>query len=388
VKKNNNFHFIANDTDLQSFADLHQGVSQIGLDTEFVGEKRYKPLICLIQTSSELGNFIIDPLAISDVTPFLKLIENPEILKITHAGDNDYRGFYQNYGILPRNIFDTQIAYAFLDFKFPISFKKLVESELSYHLDKSHTVTQWDNRPLTKEQLQYALDDVLPLRELWRRLTERLIENGRLSWAHEEFNHFELSYSYARSIENEVIINPMVYSLSKMERVFYLRLMIWRENMAREKNVNRDMIIPSKYIHTLVKGIKSGRSYFKDNRRFPLNFSNDFWKVFEDFYKEKPNNLELEILSNINKEPEEDVREEALMDLIYGIIKFYCMENGISASLAFPKNMLKQIRQNEDGYDAFSKGWRASFFGAEFNDILSKRKDINVIFNKGKIIIH
>jgi ribonuclease D len=164
--------------------------------------------------------------------------------------------------------------------------------------------------------------------------------------------------------------------------------MIWRENMAREKNVNRDMIIPSKYIHTLVKGIKSGRSYFKDNRRFPLNFSNDFWKVFEDFYKEKPNNLELEILSNINKEPEEDVREEALMDLIYGIIKFYCMENGISASLAFPKNMLKQIRQNEDGYDAFSKGWRASFFGAEFNDILSKRKDINVIFNKGKIIIH
>jgi ribonuclease D len=388
VKKNNNFHFIANDADLQSFADLHQGVSQIGLDTEFVGEKRYKPLICLIQTSSELGNFIIDPLAISDVTPFLKLIENPEILKITHAGDNDYRGFYQNYGILPRNIFDTQIAYAFLDFKFPISFKKLVESELSYHLDKSHTVTQWDNRPLTKEQLQYALDDVLPLRELWRRLTERLIENGRLSWAHEEFNHFELSYSYARSIENEVIINPMVYSLSKMERVFYLRLMIWRENMAREKNVNRDMIIPSKYIHTLVKGIKSGRSYFKDNRRFPLNFSNDFWKVFEDFYKEKPNNLELEILSNINKEPEEDVREEALMDLIYGIIKFYCMENGISASLAFPKNMLKQIRQNEDGYDAFSKGWRASFFGAEFNDILSKRKDINVIFNKGKIIIH
>jgi ribonuclease D len=274
VKENNNFILIENDAALRTFADQHQKVTQIGIDTEFVGEKRYKPLICLIQTSSEIGNFIIDPLSISNLSPFLELIENPAILKITHAGDNDYRGFYQNYGILPKNIFDTQIASAFLDFKYPISFKKLVDTEFSYQLDKSHTVTQWDNRPLSRDQLQYALDDVLPLLELYRRMTIKLIEKGRLSWAQEEFKLLELSSSYSKIIENEVITNPIIYSLSQNEKIFYLRLMVWRENMAKDKNVNRDMIIPAKYIHTLVKGIKSGRNYFKDNRRFPINIPN------------------------------------------------------------------------------------------------------------------
>jgi ribonuclease D len=387
VKENNNFILIENDAALRTFADQHQKVTQIGIDTEFVGEKRYKPLICLIQTSSEIGNFIIDPLSISNLSPFLELIENPAILKITHAGDNDYRGFYQNYGILPKNIFDTQIASAFLDFKYPISFKKLVDTEFSYQLDKSHTVTQWDNRPLSRDQLQYALDDVLPLLELYRRMTIKLIEKGRLSWAQEEFKLLELSSSYSKIIENEVITNPIIYSLSQNEKIFYLRLMVWRENMAKDKNVNRDMIIPAKYIHTLVKGIKSGRNYFKDNRRFPINIPNDYWKFFDEFFKEKPTDKELNILSNISKEPEEDLREEALIDLIYGVIKYYCMENGISASIAFPKNMLKQMRLNEENQISFSDGWRSAFFGSEFNDILCKKKDIKVTFKDDSIII-
>ena len=387
VKENNNFILIENDAALRTFADHHQKVTQIGIDTEFVGEKRYKPLICLIQTSSEIGNFIIDPLSISNLSPFLELIENPAILKITHAGDNDYRGFYQNYGILPKNIFDTQIASAFLDFKYPISFKKLVDTEFSYQLDKSHTVTQWDNRPLSRDQLQYALDDVLPLLELYRRMTIKLIEKGRLSWAQEEFKLLELSSSYSKIIENEVITNPIIYSLSQKEKIFYLRLMVWRENMAKDKNVNRDMIIPAKYIHTLVKGIKSGRNYFKDNRRFPINIPNDYWRFFDEFFKEKPTDKELNILSNISKEPEEDLREEALIDLIYGVIKYYCMENGISASIAFPKNMLKQMRLNEESQISFSDGWRSAFFGSEFNDILCKKKDIKVTFKDDSIII-
>jgi ribonuclease D len=344
-------------------------------------------LICLIQTASEIGNYIIDPLVISDLSPFLQLIENPNILKITHAGDNDYRGFYQNFGILPKNIFDTQIASAFLDFKYPISFKKLVETEFNYHLDKSHTVTQWDHRPLTGDQLQYALDDVLPLIELYERLTERLIQNNRLSWAQEEFKQLELVSTYAKLVESEVVSNPMIYSLSLNERIFYLRLMIWRENVAKERNVNKDMVIPAKYIHTLVKGIKSGKNYFKDNRRFPINISNDYWKLFDDFYREKPRENELLLLSKIGKEPEEDLREEAIIDLIYGVIKYYCMENGISASIAFPKNMLKLMRQNDNLHAGFANGWRSSFFGMEFNEMLTQKKSVNVIFKNGKIII-
>lgn len=387
MKNEQNYILIENDIDLKSFAISHKNVEKIGIDTEFVGEKRYKPLICLIQTASVIGNFIIDPLKISDLTPFLELIESSSILKITHAGDNDYRGFYQNFGILPKNTFDTQIASGFLDFKYPVSFKKLVESEFSYQLDKSHTVTQWDNRPLSTDQLQYALDDVLPLDELHKRLTSKLIEKGRLEWAQEEFKYLENESTYAKNIENEAIVNPIVYSLSQNEKIFYLRLLNWRENLAKQRNVNRDMIIPAKYIHTLVKGIKSGRNYFKDNRRFPLNLSSEYWKILEELFKEKPTEMELNLLSKITKEPEEDLREEAIIDLIYGVIKYYCMENGISASIAFPKNMLKQMRINAGINLPFSESWRSSFFGEEFHEMLIKKKDINVVFQEKSIII-
>lgn len=252
----------------------------------------------------------------------------------------------------------------------------MVETEFNYHLDKSYTVTQWDNRPLTRDQLQYALDDVLPLIELYERMTERLTQNGRLTWAQEEFKQLEQVSTYAKLVENEVVNNPLVYSLSHNERLFYLRLMVWRENVAKERNVNKDMVIPAKYIHTLVKGIKSGKNYFKDNRRFPINISNEYWKLFDDFYKEKPQDFETSILSQIGKEPEEDLREEAIIDLIYGVIKYYCMENGISASIAFPKNMLKLMRQNDNMNVNFSSGWRSSFLALSLTKCLLKKSPL------------
>ena len=104
---------------------------------------------------------------------------------------------------------------------------------------------------MTIDQLQYALDDVLPLIELYERMTERLTKNGRITWAQEEFKQLELVSTYAKLVENEVVSNPIIYSLSHNERIFYLRLMVWRENIAKERNVNKDMIIPAKYIHTL-----------------------------------------------------------------------------------------------------------------------------------------
>jgi ribonuclease D len=378
---------IEDDSALKEFAALHQKVGYIGIDTEFVGEKRYKPLICLIQISSEFGNYIIDPLPLSDLSPFLHILENPEVLKITHAGDNDYRGFYQNYGILPQNLFDTQIASAFLDYKYPISFKKLVETELSYSLDKTHTVTQWDRRPLSEDQLQYALDDVLPLIELWRRMSQKLLEKGRLDWAQEEFKLLETLSYYAKNIENEILNNSIIHSFTQKEKIFYLRLVVWRDHLAKEKNVNRDMIIPSKFIQTLVKGIKSGKSFFKDNRRFPIHLSNEYWKILENFYHHKPEEKELDILSHITKESEEDLKEEALIDLIHGVIKYYCLEHGISSAIAFPKNMIKLIRQNKEQQLTFLNGWRSRFFGSEFNEILFKKKDIQLSFYPDKIIM-
>lgn len=156
-------------------------------DTEFVGEKRFETLLCLIQVVTSEGVYIIDPLVINDISPFLTLLERQDILKITHAGENDYRVFYNSYGILPKNAFDTQIAARFIGYSYPISFVKLVERELGMVLDKTYTVADWESRPLNEDQILYALNDVIPLPKLWQQMDKKVKELERTDWLKEEF---------------------------------------------------------------------------------------------------------------------------------------------------------------------------------------------------------
>ncbi|MFQ5447339.1 MAG: ribonuclease D, partial [Saprospiraceae bacterium] len=163
---------------LEDFARQHEQTEWMCFDTEFIGEKRFITTICLIQVASPEGVFLIDPLKCADLQPFLDLLANDRILKITHAGANDYRLFYTHYGIVPRNTFDTQVAAGFVGYKYPVAFNKLVDSELDIRLSKGYSVTNWEARPFQKKQLRYALDDVIYLYDLWQNLGNKLRKRG------------------------------------------------------------------------------------------------------------------------------------------------------------------------------------------------------------------
>ena len=146
------FEFIEHEEDLQEFYEKNENVEWLGFDTEFVGEKRFITLLCLIQASTPNGHYIIDPLKVKNLQPFLSLLEDPAILKITHAGDNDFRLMNTLFGTVPQNIFDTQIAAGFLGYRYPLSYGKLVEAESGRRLKKGYAVTDWIARPLGKKQ--------------------------------------------------------------------------------------------------------------------------------------------------------------------------------------------------------------------------------------------
>lgn len=162
------YYLLETESDLIHFQTLHQGIPWISLDTEFIGEKRYQTLLCMIQVASEKGLFIFDSIKLPHIRPLLDIITNPNILIITHAGENDYRLFYELYNIAPKCIFDTQIAASFIGYKFPVSLRKLVEDELKIKLGKSQTVTNWEERPIKNKQIQYALEDVVNLYDLYQ----------------------------------------------------------------------------------------------------------------------------------------------------------------------------------------------------------------------------
>ena len=230
------FTLVETPESLDLFWQANKNVEWMAFDSEFMGEKRFLTSLCLIQVATRMGTFLIDPLALKNIDPVLEMIQNPSILKITHAGENDYRLLYAHFGILPRNVFDTQIAAGFIHYKYPLAFKRLVETELRVPLKKGYTVADWEARPFKPQQLEYAVYDILPLHPLWELMQDKLQRLGRGDWVREECLALEQESYYAKDPHHEVLSNQMIRSLNKSEQLFMLRLLEWRGREAERKN--------------------------------------------------------------------------------------------------------------------------------------------------------
>jgi ribonuclease D len=166
-----------------------QAAGTFALDLEFVSESRYIPELCLVQVGwgpTEAPEVAaLDPLAV-DVGPVVALVGDPGVRTVLHAATADLALLAHHFGIQPAHVLDSQVAAAFLGIGDQIGYGNLVEALLGLRLDKGAQFTDWRRRPLSPQQLAYALDDVRYLHQLWPRLEARLRERGRFAWAEEE----------------------------------------------------------------------------------------------------------------------------------------------------------------------------------------------------------
>ena len=159
---------------LQAFCDRIAGDPFIAVDTEFMRETTYWPKLCLVQVAGQSDSANIDPLADGiDLAPLLALLADPKIDKVFHAARQDVEIFY-NLGVIPKPLFDTQIASMAAGFGEQIAYDALVRQMLKIDLDKSSRFTDWARRPLSEAQMEYALADVTHLAALYPMLRERL----------------------------------------------------------------------------------------------------------------------------------------------------------------------------------------------------------------------
>ena len=145
----------------------------------------FREKVCLVQIAAGAGSFIIDTLALADLAPLHPIFQSQRIRKVFHGADYDVRSFYRDYAITIENLFDTQIAAAFLGLA-ETSLESLVRRYFGVQLDKQFQKKDWSLRPLPAEMLTYAARDVLYLIELAARLRAELAEKGRLAWVEEE----------------------------------------------------------------------------------------------------------------------------------------------------------------------------------------------------------
>ncbi|MEZ0222350.1 MAG: ribonuclease D, partial [Tardiphaga sp.] len=159
----------------------------ITVDTEFLRETTYYPLLCVVQMASAEDALVIDTLAEGiDLTSFFDLMANEAVLKVFHAARQDIEIIVHRAGVVPHPIFDTQVAAMVLGYGDSIAYDQLVERVTGHRPDKTHRFTDWSRRPLTEEQLHYAVSDVTHLRDVFAKLDADLKKRDRSDWVSEE----------------------------------------------------------------------------------------------------------------------------------------------------------------------------------------------------------
>lgn len=380
------YKLIETQSALLDFVALHQQVEWLAFDTEFIGEKRYRALLCLIQIASPNGFYLIDPFGLNDINPFLELISNPQILKITHAGENDYKILYQDFGIVPKNIFDTQLAAGFVGYNYPVSFQRLVEQELNIFLDKSYVVADWEERPLRQKAIDYALNDVVYLHRLYIKLSGYLKKKQRTNWFQSELSRWECTDFYERDPHLEALNSNLMVGLRRNKQVFLLRLYAWRREEAKRVNTSKEMVFPARHLGTILKGVEGGKQNLLDNRTIPNNIVAQYWSTFEELYRRPITSEEIEILKKLpHPATTETARQAVSMELLHTLIKYRCVEMGVAISLVLNKSDLTTAQQGKEMFE--TQDWRIEFLGADLLDWINKRGELTITMGNGKVIL-
>jgi ribonuclease D len=223
--------------DLQEIANAALASGRIALDTEFMGEGRYRTLLCLIQLAvPEAGAGerieLVDPLAEDlDGAPLAEVLADPDVQVVVHAGRQDIALVRRRFDTDVQNVFDTQVAAGFAGMAAQASYETLLSELLGVRVAKSASFTRWDARPLSPEQREYAREDVVHLLELAEALEDRLREIGRLEWAREECEPLCRS-SDVRDLESVFARLPRVRGLSATAQTIARELVRWREEVA------------------------------------------------------------------------------------------------------------------------------------------------------------
>lgn len=234
---------ITDSDDLAKFCAEISKSPYITVDTEFMREKTYWPILCLVQLANEEQAQAVDTMAEGlDLTPLLDLMANESVLKVFHAARQDLEIFHGLMGKLPAPLFDTQVAAMVCGFGDSAGYETLVRKLADETIDKSSRFTDWGQRPLTDRQVTYALADVTHLRTVYKKLDQALGNNGRRSWLEEEIASLTNSDNYVTKPEEAW---RRVKSRGPKPRFLAIlkEVAAWREREAQSKDIPRNRLL-------------------------------------------------------------------------------------------------------------------------------------------------
>src|SRR3954447_14276496 len=368
-------------TEVDRLADAARETGRLGLDTEFIAEGRYRPLLCLVQLvgGGEVG--VLDPLAGPlDAGPLAELLADPAIEVVLHAGRQDVAILRREGRTTFTNVFDTQVAAGFAGFSAQAGYNGLLHDVLRIRLAKTASFTRWDARPLTDEQLRYARGDVEHLLPLADEIQRRLVEKGRLEWAREECVAIAEATD-ERDPEEVWRRLPRVSGLDPKERAVAQALTSWRERTASAEDRPVGAILRDPTVVELAKRQPAGRRELAQIRGITPDVvrrrGDDVMAAIERGRSAEPIRLE-----ESDRSPTEAV-DGPTIALAESLVRTRAQEAGLAYELIAARADLSPVvvasrRGQPEPEVRTLQGWRRELVGAELLDLLAGRRTLGV----------
>ncbi|NQY27173.1 MAG: ribonuclease D [Piscirickettsiaceae bacterium] len=353
--------FIDTQAALATFCQQISDTTWMTVDTEFLREKTYYPLLCLIQVATDDHIACIDPLALDDLNPILDLIYDPNITVVFHAARQDLELLYLMRDELPSNVFDTQIAATVLGYGEQIGYGNLVKQCIDVDLDKAHSRTDWTKRPLDPAQIEYAADDVRYLRDVYKLLTQQLADKNRTHWLDDDFATLTSLESYKPDPDNSWRRVKGFGRLKGIQLAILQRLAAWREQRAIKSNRPRRWILKDDVLLDLAKLAPESTDKFSLIRNLEAGTIKHHGNTLLAEIKQAKS-IPKEQWPVLKKVQPLTQQQNAIADALMALLRKFCDEQSISpVAVASRKEIERLVAGDEDL--AITQGWRNEIVG-------------------------
>jgi len=351
--------WIDRDDSLAALARRLESETWLGVDTEFLRERTFFPKLCLLQIASAGGIWCIDALKL-DLEVLVPIMTGGATRKVIHASRQDLEAFYLTTKRVISPVFDTQIAAGCIGLKPQIGYAELANLLIGVTLAKGQTRTDWSKRPLSADQLEYAADDVLHLGEIAARLRERLRELGREHWVIEDCAALEQAKLYEPDPAQAWERLRGLQQLPPRPRARAKAIAVWREQLARDRDLPRAWILPDAAIFDLAHTNPQTVSALRSVRSLPANYNDGFAAALLDVLATESR------CEPSDASPEQEQRptpeQKALALRLGAIVDARAAELGVSAEILAPRGELKALAMGKRGLHA-QMGWRRAEIG-------------------------
>ena len=349
----------------------------VTIDTEFLRETTYYPLLCVAQLASKDEAVVIDALAPGiDLTPFFDLMTDNRVLKVFHAARQDIEIVWHRAQAIPHPIFDTQVAAMVLGHGDSISYDQLVQRITGDSLDKSHRFTDWTRRPLSPAQIKYAVSDVTHLRDVYTSLLADLGRRGRTEWMDDEMEILTSPDTY-RAEPERAWMRLKTRVRKPKELAVLIEVAAWREREAQTRDVPRSRVLKDDAIGDIAVQQPTTPERLATLRSLPKGFERSKWG--EGIIEAVKRGLarDPKALPRIER-PKSAPNGAATVELLKVLLRMTSERHGVAAKVIATVDDLDRIAADDEADVPALKGWRRELFGDKALDLKHGRLALSI----------